>query len=164
MLFHILTGQICEISDGTIKRRTIVISLSIGVGIAIGLATIRTILDFNIMWILIPGYLLSIILMFFCPDIYTAMAFDAGGTASGPMSVSFILPMIIGITYKRNGEIPVSDIYYERSFGVVALIALTPIITIQILGIAHNIRTAYRLRSAYDTIEDPSDAQIIHFK
>ena len=161
---HILTGQICEISDGTIKRSTIVISLSIGVGIAIGLATIRTIVGFNIMWIIIPGYMLSIILMFFCPDIYTAMAFDAGGTASGPMSVSFILPMIIGITYKRNGEIPVSDMYYERSFGVVALIALTPIITIQILGIAHNIRNAYRMRIAFDTIDDPNDAQIIHFK
>ena len=160
---HVLTAQMVSISDGNIKKSTVVVSLSIGVGIAIGLATIRTIFNFSIMYIVIPGYLLSIILMFVTPDIYTAMAFDAGGTASGPMSVSFVLPMIIGITQTKRHLPPASIEYYTSAFGVVALIALTPIITIQLLGIVHNLGTIKRLRIASGIIEDPADAQIIHF-
>jgi len=160
---HVLTTQICEVSDGTIKRRTVILSLSIGVGIAIGLATIRTLFQFSILYIIVPGYLLSIVLMFFCPDIYTAMAFDAGGTASGPMSVSFVLPMIVGITKVKYKLGPESVAYYDQSFGVVALIALTPILTIQILGVYHKISTALRLRYAY-SVDDPQDAEIIHFR
>lgn len=161
---HVLTNQIASISDGSIKKSTVVISLSIGVGVAIALATIRSIFDFNILYIIVPGYTLSIVLMFVCPDIYTAMAFDAGGTASGPMAVSFILPMVIGITYAKSGYPETSPLYYTRAFGVVALIALTPILTIQFLGIAHNIGNAYRLHIAASGVDDPSDAQIIHFR
>lgn len=161
---HVLTTQMVEVSDGAIKRKTVIISLSLGVGIAIALATLRTLFDFSIMYIVAPGYLLSIALMFITPDIYTAMAFDAGGTASGPMSVSFVLPMIIGITKVIfDSDLPTPS-YFERSFGVVALIALTPIITVQILGVAHNIKNARRLRILSGAIEDPTDAQIIHFR
>lgn len=160
---HVLTTQMVQISDGSIKRSTIILSLSIGVGVAIALATCRVVFNFSIMYIIIPGYLLSIALMFITPDIYTAMAFDAGGTASGPMSVSFVLPMIIGITYTSR-QLPDSSIeYYTSSFGVVALIALTPIITVQLLGVAHNISNYRRLRVASGAVDDPSDAQIIHF-
>ena len=161
---HVLTTQMVEISDGAIKKKTVVLSLSLGVGIAIALSTLRSIFNFSIMYIIIPGYLLSVILMFITPDIYTAMAFDAGGTASGPMSVGFVLPMIIGITGVKMGSTEPSVEYFSRSFGVIALIALTPIITIQFLGIAHNIKKARRLRILSGAIEDPSDAQIIHFK
>lgn len=72
---HILTNQINAISDGSIKRKTVMISLSIGVGVAIGLATIRTIFDFNNLYIIVPGYLLLLLFMFICPDIYTMMDF-----------------------------------------------------------------------------------------
>lgn len=161
---HVLTNQMVEISDGAIKKRTVVISLSLGVGIAIALAALRTLFNFSIMYIIVPGYILSIVLMFVTPDIYTAMAFDAGGTASGPMSVSFVLPMIIGITSVRIGNTDPSTEYFSRSFGVIALIALTPIITVQFLGIAHSIKNARRLRVLSGAIEDPSDAQIIHFR
>ena len=161
---HVLTTQMVEISDGSIKKSTVIISLSLGVGIAIGLSALRTIFNFSIMYIIVPGYLLSIVLMFITPDKYTAMAFDAGGTASGPMSVSFVLPMIIGITTVKIGNTEPSTEYFSRSFGVVALIALTPIITVQMLGVIHNIKNALRLRVISGEIEDPSDAQIIHFR
>ena len=160
---HVLTGQIRDVSDGAIKRSTVLISIALGVGIAIGLSAIRSIFDFSILYIVVPGYILSIVLMFFTPNIFTAMAFDAGGTASGPMSVSFIMPMIVGITYARTDYGTSSIEYYVRSFGVVALIALTPILTIQILGVIQNLKTKAQLRVVSTAIDDPLDAEIIHF-
>ena len=160
---HVLTNQITEISDGHVSKKTVLISLSLGVGFAIGLSVLRTRFDFSILYIVVPGYVLSIVLMFITPNIYTAMAFDAGGTASGPMSVSFVLPMVIGITYSKTDYGTSSVLYYTRSFGVVALIALTPILTIQILGIVQSVKTRLRLRVVSTDIDDPLDAEIIHF-
>ena len=161
---HVLTTQINEISDGRISKRTILITLSIGVGVAIGLAALRTLFNFNILYLLVPGYILSILLMFACPNIFTAMAFDAGGTASGPMSTSFVLPMLVGITYSKNPQYGEKSVeYYTQSFGVVALIAMTPIIAIQILGIVETFKKKYTLRVMRGEIKDPNDAQIIHF-
>ena len=162
---HVLTSQINEISDGTINKKTVLVTLSIGVGVAIALSAIRTLYNFNILYIVVPGYVLSIVLMFICPNIFTAMAFDAGGTASGPMSTSFVLPMMIGITYSRNPDYGAESVmYYTQSFGVVALIALTPILAIQLLGVVQTIKKAYRLRVMSGQIKDPTDAQIIHFE
>ena len=160
---HVLTNQINEVSDGHISKGTVLLSLSLGVGVAIGLSALRTLFDFSILYIIVPGYVLSIVLMFVTPNIYTAMAFDAGGTASGPMSVSFVLPMIIGITYSKTDYGTSNVLYYTRSFGVVALIALTPILTIQILGIVQSLKTRARLRVMSSDIDDPLDAEIIHF-
>ena len=137
--------------------------MSLGVGIAIALATARSLFNFSILYIVVPGYILSIVLMFITPNIYTAMAFDAGGTASGPMSVSFVLPMVIGITYSKTEFGAESVEYYTRSFGVVALIALTPIITVQILGIVESLKVRTRLRLMANVGDDPLDAEIIHF-
>lgn len=157
---HVLTNQMENISDGRIKKITVLLSLSIGVGIAIGLATLRVIMNFSIMYIVIPGYALSFILMFVCPDIYSAMAFDSGGTASGPMASSFILPMIVGVTGSIYGE---HADYYENSFGVIALIALTPILAIQLLGIFLNIKNIQAKKIMQRYIYSVEDAQIIHF-
>ena len=163
---HVLTTQMEEISDGNIKKSTVLLSLSIGVGVAIALAAIRTIFNFSIMYYMIPGYALSIILMFICPDIYTAMAFDSGGTASGPMASSFVLPMIVGITGAlgaKNG-VPSNEIdYYGQSFGVIALVALTPVIAIQLLGVTQSIRKVKALRIMRQHFYTVEDAQIIHF-
>ena len=163
---HVLTTQMEEISDGNIKKSTVLLSLSIGVGVAIALAAIRTIFNFSIMYYMIPGYALSIILMFICPDIYTAMAFDSGGTASGPMASSFVLPMIVGITGAlgaKNG-VPSNEIdYYGQSFGVIALVALTPVIAIQLLGVTQSIRKVKALRIMRQHVYTVEDAQIIHF-
>lgn len=156
---HVLTSQIEDVSDGRTNKITVLLTLSLGVGVAIALAVIRTIYNFSIMYYMVPGYIISVCLMFICPDIFTAMAFDSGGTASGPMSSSFVLPMVVGITAGISADFN----YYERCFGVIALIALTPIIAIQILGVVNNaksIRAKYQMRAH---VYSKDDAQIIHF-
>ena len=159
---HVLTIQIEQISDGQLKKRTVLLTLSIGVGVAICLSMIRTLFKFSIMYYIIPGYLLSLVMMFVVPDIYTAIAFDSGGTASGPMAVSFILPLIIGVYSKKN-NITEGTEFYRDAFGVVALIAMTPIIAIQILGLAFNIKQAWALREMREDIKDARNSEIIHF-
>ena len=158
---HVLTTQMEQVSDGHIKKITVLLSLSIGVGVAIGLAALRTLLNFSIMYYMVPGYLLSLMLMFVCPDIYTAMAFDSGGTASGPMASSFVLPMIAGITIVNYGES--SSVFYENAFGVIALIALTPVIAIQLLGVVQNLKQARARFIMRKNVYSIDDAQIIHF-
>lgn len=158
---HVLTIQMEEVSDGSVKKSTVLLTLSLGVGVAIALAVIRALFNFSIMYYLVPGYIVSLSLMFFCPDIFTAMAFDSGGTASGPVASSFVLPMVVGITKSVYGE---SADFYSQSFGVIALITLTPIIAIQILGVTQKIKSAYAAHymSRLLTISK-DDAQIIHF-
>lgn len=157
---HVLTIQIEEVSDGRVSRYKVLFALSIGVGLAIALAVIRTIYNFSILYYMIPGYIISLSLMFVCPDIFTAMAFDSGGTASGPMASSFVLPMIVGITSALYGQ---DANYFEHSFGVIALIALTPIITIQILGVIEKAKVAKAKYVMRRHIYNAEDAQIIHF-
>ena len=160
---HVLTSQIEVISDGQLKKRTVLISLSIGVGVAICLSMIRTLFKFSIMYYIIPGYLLSIILMAIVPNIYTAIAFDSGGTASGPMAVSFILPLIVGVYSKKNGDITSGVAFYSDCFGVIALIALTPILAIQFLGLATKIKQIRALQILRGQIQDSRNDEIIHF-
>ena len=164
---HILTVQIETVSDGRVTKLKVLITLSLGVGIAIGLSALRTVTHINILYIVVPGYGLSIVLMFFCPNIYTAMAFDSGGTASGPMSSSYVLPMIIGITTslapKGISEEDLGNIIYSDAFGVVALIALTPILAIQLLGVWENGKSVYMRFITRKHIMATNDSQIIHF-
>ena len=160
---HVLTTQMEDISDGRTKKITVLLTLSLGVGVAIGLAVIRTIFNFSIMYYMVPGYLISICLMFICPDIFTAMAFDSGGTASGPMAASFVLPMVVGITVSMSSLNGTTPNYYEQSFGVVALIALTPVIAIQILGVVNNYKSFRARIQMRSHVYSEEDAQIIHF-
>ena len=158
---HVLTKQIEAISDGRITKLTVLLTLSLGVGVAIGLAAMRAVFQFSILYIVIPGYAIALALSFICPDIYTAIAFDSGGTASGPMAASFVLPMIIGIVVSRaSGS---GENVYEYGFGVVALIAMIPIIAIQILGIMQKIKSdqAYAVMRKY--VYSVEDARIINF-
>lgn len=159
---HVLTIQIEQISDGQLKKKTVLITLSIGVGIAICLSMIRALLKFSIMYYIIPGYLISLVLMFVTPDIYTAIAFDSGGTASGPMAVSFILPLIIGVYSQKTGLVEGTE-FYRDSFGVVALIALTPIIAVQILGLVTMVKQLYALHLMRMNSNDARNSEIIHF-
>ena len=159
---HVLTTQIENISDGQLRKGTVLLTLSIGVGVAICLSVIRTLMDFSIMYYIIPGYFISIILMFAVPDLYSAIAFDSGGTASGPMAVSFVLPLIIGIYSSRTGLTQGIE-FYQTSFGVVALIALTPIIAIQTLGLVSKAKTIHALRVMREQLVDARNNEIIHF-
>jgi len=191
---HSLTTQIETVSAGSIKKITVLLTLSAGVGIAVLLAAIRSYYNFSIMYYMVPGYALALILMFFTPNLFTAMAFDSGGTASGPMSVSFVVPMMIGIVSHRHG---VSDAlyndaeqlfiqtghvqsdfgatmvggrhcllqgneFYGEAFGVVALIALMPIIAIQIMGIISQSKNNKRLKAIRGLQHHDSNARIIN--
>lgn len=159
---HVLTSQVETISDGQLKKPTTLFALSIGVGVAICLAMIRTLFGFSIMWYIVPGYTISFILMFIVPDIYTAIAFDSGGTASGPMAVSFVLPLIVGVFSTKSGLNEGVE-FYSNSFGVVALIALTPIIAVQTLGLVTKFKQTHALRVMRMQLRDERNNEIIHF-
>ena len=159
---HVLTTQIENVSDGQLKKGTVLTALSIGVGAAICLSVIRTLYNFSIMYYIIPGYMISLLLMFFIPDLYTAIAFDSGGTASGPMAVSFVLPLIIGLFSVKSGKTEGVE-FYESAFGVVSMVAMTPIIAIQILGLANKFKSIHALHVVRDQIHDERNNEIIHF-
>ncbi|MFA6707704.1 MAG: DUF1538 domain-containing protein [Sphaerochaetaceae bacterium] len=125
----VLTEQVEQVSGGHIKRRIILAALSIGVAFAIGIAMLRVVTAMSIWWFLIPGYLVAITLTFFSPPLFTAIAFDSGGVASGPMSSTFILSFTLGASAAVGGN-PIQD-----AFGVIAMIAMIPLIALQILGI-----------------------------
>ncbi len=131
----VLLEQIEEITSGTINKEILFFSLSIGVSIATILSILRIILGFSLFYILIPGYLIAILLSFFTPGVFTRIAFDSGGVASGTMTASFLLPFAIGIAEYMNRDV----LLY--SFGLVATIATIPLITVEIIGIIYKIKT-----------------------
>ncbi|HJB27270.1 MAG TPA: DUF1538 domain-containing protein [Candidatus Blautia faecavium] len=126
---YVLTKQVEELTDGMISGTSIKTALSISVAVSVGLAMLRVLTGISIFYFVIPGYGIAILLSFFVPKIFTAIAFDSGGVASGPMTTTFLLPFAIGACISVGGEI-VSD-----AFGVVAMVAMTPLITIQVLGL-----------------------------
>lgn len=126
---YVLNKQVEEITDGAISAGAMGTGLSLGVALSLGIAMIRVLTGISIMWFLIPGYALALGISFFVPKIYTAIAFDSGGVASGPMTAAFLLPLAQGACMAVGGNI-VTD-----AFGVVAMVAMTPLITIQLLGI-----------------------------
>lgn len=132
---HVLSKQVNDITQGSIPAKALKVSLGAGVAVAIGLSMLRIYLHFNIYYLIIPGYAVALLLMFFVPDIFTAIAFDSGGVASGAMTASFVLPLAIGFCGAHGGEVA------TEGFGVVAMVALMPIITIQILGLIYKIKT-----------------------
>ena len=157
---HVLNQQVEEITNGEVSRRQMMTALSIGVGVSIGLSILRIIFDFSLLYYLIPGYLLSLGLSFFVPKLYTAIAFDSGGVASGPLTSSFILPMAIGACIALNGEAEVLSL----AFGIVSMVALTPLITIQTLGFRAVMSQKARSKAAMRRILASDDEQIIYFE
>lgn len=125
----VLNDQIEEVSGGHVNKRFMLIAFSTGVAIAVAMSMFRVLSGTSIWWFLIPGYGIALALTFFCPPLFTAIAFDSGGVASGPMSSTFILAFTIGASASSGGD-PLRD-----AFGVVAMIAMVPLITIQILGL-----------------------------
>ncbi len=128
---YVLNRQVEEVTDGAISAQAMGASLSVGVAVSIGLAMLRVLTGTSVLWFLIPGYAIAIGLSFFVPKIFTAIAFDSGGVASGPMTATFLLPFAQGACIAVGGNI-VTD-----AFGVVAMVAMTPLITIQILGVIY---------------------------
>ena len=134
---HVLNKQVEDLTAGSIPARAMELSLSIGVATSLGLAMIRVLTGISAMYFLVPGYVLALGLSFFTPKIFTSIAFDSGGVASGPMTATFLLPFAMGACEAIGGpERIVSD-----AFGVVAMVAMTPLITIQLLGVEYKFRT-----------------------
>ena len=143
---YVLNKQVEEITDGAISAKTMGIGLSVGVAVSLGLAMVRVLTGISILWFVIPGYALALGISFFVPKIYTAIAFDSGGVASGPMTAAFLLPLAQGACVAVGGNI-VTD-----AFGVVAMVAMTPLITIQLLGILSRLQIR-RTRTAAGVLQ-----------
>ncbi len=131
---HVLSKQVYDLTAGAIPQKTLGMSLSVSVAISVGLAMLRILTGLNILCFLIPGYVIALVLMFLVPPIFTSIAFDSGGVASGPMTATFLLPMAMGACTALGGNVA-SD-----AFGVVAMVAMTPLITIQILGLVYKLK------------------------
>ena len=155
----ILITQVEEMTNGLIKRRSMLLALAIGVGVSISLALIRIIFKFSILYIVIPGYIFCFILSFFIPKIYTAIAFDAGGVASGPLTSSFILPIALGLCEKLNGV----DSILSYGFGIVSLVALSPLISIELLGVISNVNNGLRVKNEIKKALMEDDKVLITF-
>ena len=156
---HVLNRQVEEVTGGTVSRKSMMLALSLGVGVSILLSMLRIVYDFSILYYLIPGYFISLGLSFFIPKIYTAIAFDSGGVASGPLTSGFILPLAIGACMVLQGEAKV----LSDGFGIVAMVAMTPLITIQTLGFRAIVSRRVRAKIAMRRILDKDDEQIIRF-
>ncbi len=126
---HVLKQQAETVTDGLITGKSLGISLSIGVALSVGISMLRVLTGISILWFLIPGYAFALTMTFFVPAIFTSVAFDAGGVASGPMTATFLLPIAMGASSGAGGDITTD------AFGVVAMVAMTPLITIQLLGL-----------------------------
>lgn len=130
----VMTRQVEEMTSGAIPARAMGLSLSIGVSISVGIAMLRVLTGISVMWFLTPGYALALALSFFVPKLFTAIAFDSGGVASGPMTAAFLLPFAMGACRVTGGNM-ITD-----AFGVVAMVAMTPLITIQLMGLVFRLK------------------------
>ncbi len=146
---HVLNKQVERMSAGAISSSSMKKGLCIGVCVSIGLAMLRILTGMNIMFILVPGYLIALALTFFTPPLFTGIAFDSGGVASGAMVSSFVLPMAIGACSVVQG----TEAIMTQAFGCVAFVALTPLISIQILGIVYQ-RKTHVIKQNFLTVED----------
>lgn len=156
---HVLNCQVEDVTGGLVKKSSMMVGLCIGVGAAIGLSMIRILFDFSLVYYVIPGYFISLALSLFVPPVYSAIAFDSGGVASGPMTSGFILPFAVGACVSLQG----SEAVLRDAFGVVALVAMAPLITIQLLGFRGIIAEKRAEKRAMMRILDADDQQIINF-
>ena len=137
---YVLNKLVETMSAGAISGKTTGLGLSIGVSCALGLAALRIITGINILWFLIPGYIIALSLSFFVPKIFVGISFDSGGVASGTMMSAFVLPLCMGACNALNGDV------MTDAFGCVALVAMAPIIAIQICGLAYKMKAESRVR------------------
>ena len=139
---QVLKKQVEEETEGAIPARALSLTLSVGVAISIGIAMLRVLTGVSIMYFIVPGYLIAIVLSFIVPDVFTSIAFDSGGVASGPMTATFLLPFAMGACASVGGNVATD------AFGVVAMVAMTPLIAIQVLGLIYKIKQHKGIESA----------------
>lgn len=131
---YVLNKRVEEMTDGAISSGAMGLALGFAVALSLALAMVRVLTGISVLWFLIPGYAIALGISFFVPKIYTAIAFDAGGVASGPMATAFLLPLAQGACLATGGDV-VAD-----AFGVVAMVAMTPPITVQVMGLISGVR------------------------
>lgn len=146
---YVLMKQVEELTDGAVSGSAMKFSLSVGVAVSVGLAMTRVLTGMSVLWYVIPGYGLALILTFFVPKIFTAIAFDSGGVASGPMTAAFLLPFAMGACQAVGGNL------VRDAFGVVAMVAMTPLITIQALGLFYQLQTRRAAAGQSVVLMDP---------
>lgn len=156
---QVLNHQVENVTNGAVSVKAMNRSISIGVAVSIGLSMLRILLNIPIQWIIIPGYLIALVMSLLVPKIFVGIAFDSGGVASGPMTSTFLLPLSIGVCQALGGDL------MTDAFGVVALVALTPLIAIQIMGLVYKFKTDQLQKTAVAQlgIADDSD-DIIEFE
>jgi hypothetical protein len=152
----VLTKQVEEVTNGSISKRSIMLSLSIGVAFSVGIAMLRILTGIPVFAFLIPGYLIALSMTFFVPQLFTGIAFDSGGVASGPMTATFLLPLAMGACEALGGNI------MQDAFGIVAMVAMTPLLTIQILGMVSSIKQRASKRRLQLQLQDMTDS-IVYF-
>ena len=150
---HVLNRQVETITNGGVSQRAMMTSLSIGVACSVGLAMLRVLTGISVYWMLIPGYLAALVLTFFVPKIFTGIAFDSGGVASGPMTSTFLLPFAMGACEALGGNV------LTDAFGIVAMVAMTPLLTIQILGLHY--QRSKRLDDATGQTDTPDEDEVL---
>ena len=156
---HVLNAQVEDVTGGLVNKKSMMIGLCVGVGASIALSMIRIVYDFSLVYYVIPGYFIALALSLFVPPVYTAIAFDSGGVASGPMTSGFILPFAIGACMGTGGAGSV----WQDAFGAVAMVAMAPLITIQLLGFRAIVSERIAEKRAMKRILDADDQQIINF-
>jgi len=154
---HVLNKQVEDITDGAITSHSMNLSLSIGVAASVGLSMIRVLTGISIYWFLIPGYIIALVLSFFVPKIFVGIAFDSGGVASGPMTSTFLLPLAMGACEAIGGNV------MTDAFGVVAFVAMTPLLAIQIMGLIYAIKLKKEKRIE-SHLESEDDDEIIEYE
>ncbi len=148
---HVLNRQVEEMSAGAVSEKAMGISLSAAIAVANGLALVRVLTGINILWFLVPGYVLALVLSFFVPKMFTAIAFDSGGVASGPMTATFMLPLAMGAAEAVGGNV------MTDAFGLVAMVAMTPLITVQIMGAIYKAKS-HRENLAHEAVAEAVEA------
>jgi len=152
---HVLTRQVEEITAGAIPRKALFTTLGLGVAVSVGLAILRALTGISIYCMVLPGYIIAMTLAFFVQDIFVSIAFDSGGVASGPMTATFLLPFTIGICEAVGGNV------VQDAFGVVAMVAMTPLIAIEVLGLIYKLKLRKQQKNADDTTVKEADEVIL---
>ena len=155
---QLLNHQVEDLTNGAVSRHAMNLCLSVGVSVSVGLAMVRVVTGLHLYWILIPGYLLALVLTRFVPQVFVGIAFDSGGVASGPMTSTFLLPLSIGACAGVGGNV-VTD-----AFGVVALVALAPLIAVQVMGVVYARRLRLAPEELTQTAARPEDDEIVEWE
>jgi hypothetical protein len=156
---HVLVKQIQEVSEGTIKAKSVLAVMALSVGGGIMLQIVRAHYGFSLLYYYIPMYALALGLAFVVPKIYANIAFDSGSIASGPMAASFVMPFVVGFTYASHG----ADAVFASAFGTISMVSTMPLIVIQLLGLYAEAKRAWIYHQVRQKFIEPDDVQVIHF-